>query len=256
MDILLSSNKTSTAAKTSENSSKAGTAPQSSCDEQKSSSSPSSSNSSSSARAMSPPITSTSKTAATAASEAGNCHVNQYYYHVQPQQSASSSSASQQQQQHLYFVNRANYYVPHQKTDRVVAIKNHHITNQSNSFFMASSAPANGKMVSGGLGNATASCAGAATPSKDAASKENGAVKKLQRTQMIEQQNRIKSIEEVKKQHEETTTTPAIEAPNPPTQTNKSNQPVSSASKPATTPSLNQSISSDNGIESLLIYCL
>ena len=204
---------------------------------------------------MSPPITSTSKTAATAASEAGNCHVNQYYYHVQPQQSSSSSSsASQQQQQHLYFVNRANYYVPHQKTDRVVAIKNHHITNQSNSFFMASSAPANGKMVSGGLGNATASCAGAATPSKDAASKENGAVKKLQRTQMIEQQNRIKSIEEVKKQqHEETATTPATEAPNPPAQT-KSIQPVSSSSKPATTPSLNQSISSDNGIEKNIIY--
>lgn len=121
---------------------------------------------------------------------------------------------------------------------------------------MASSAPANGKMVSGGLGNATASCAGAATPSKDAASKENGAVKKLQRTQMIEQQNRIKSIEEVKKQHEETNTTPAIEAPNPPTQTNKSNQPVSSASKPATTPSLNQSISSDNGIESIIKYII
>ena len=120
---------------------------------------------------------------------------------------------------------------------------------------MASSAPANGKMVSGGLGNATASCAGAATPSKDAASKENGAVKKLQRTQMIEQQNRIKSIEEVKKQHhEETVTTPATEAPNPPTQTNKSIQPVSSSSKPATTPSLNQSISSDNGIEKNIIY--
>lgn len=50
-----------------------------------------------------------------------NFHVNQYYFHVQPADSRQNNPTYLNKN-----LNRANY-VPYQKTDRVVAIKNNHI---------------------------------------------------------------------------------------------------------------------------------
>lgn len=52
-----------------------------------------------------------------------NFHVNQYYYHVQ--------QIKQNPNQIIQSDLNRNNYIPHQKTDRVVAIKNNHIINNN-----------------------------------------------------------------------------------------------------------------------------
>lgn len=220
-----------------------------------------------------------------------NCHVNQYYFHVQPKTTPAKRVDSPPATPHSpaspqYVLNRSDY-VPHQKTDRVVAIKNHHIVSQSayhnQSFFLAQSNGASSKLVVGGAGNnnnnnSSNNSSSAAAANGQGAGGNAGLSRKQfsQRNQMIEQQNRIKSIEsQVKKQQtngNEITGAPVEPAPAAPTQSapaansaSASSSSSSSNRQQQTSPassnqiSLNHSLSSENGFFSssfLFIFLL
>lgn len=240
VDILLG--KTSMADNSESNKPVAPTSTTTGNEQQKSPSSPSSSPSSSS-----PSSNSTSSSASsssghehssssqqpqvptiTTAASATNCHVNQYYYHVNHQQLNSQMMIMQPAPSRATTVaEAANYYLPHQKTDRVVQIINH----QNTSFYQAASN--SNRLVTGGVGNSVAK-------------------KTQQRTQLIEQQNRIKCIEEVvgkkhQKQQPQQTSTEAQSSTEiqPNTIATSKNQQVTPSSSNQI--SLNHSLSSENG---------